>query len=109
VVHGEMAGNPNGAAGVLEDYLARGEAALRARSGSFALALWDARVRRLYLANDRFGLRNVYWTGDAHRLVFAPQVSALLVDPRLPRVLDAQAVAEFLVFQCVLLDRTLID
>ena len=109
VLHGEVRDTPGGAVALLEEYLARGEAALRARSGSFALALWDGRLRRLYLANDRFGLRNVYWTGDAHRLLFAPQVWALLADPRLPRALDGQAVAEFLVFQCVLLDRTLID
>jgi asparagine synthase (glutamine-hydrolysing) len=73
------------------------------------LALWDGRRRRLHLANDRFALRNLYWVADDRRLAFAPQVSALLVDPRLPRALDAQAAGEFLVFQCVLRERTLID
>jgi len=109
VHHGEVCGVAGGAAGVLAAYLADGDAALRGLSGSFALALWDGRRRRLVLVNDRFALRNVYWAADEDRLVFAPQVTALLADPRLGRTLDAQAAIEFLTFQCVLRDRTLID
>ncbi|HYR96034.1 MAG TPA: asparagine synthase-related protein [Candidatus Binatus sp.] len=109
VLQGEVSGVPGGAAGVLERYLSCGEAALRGLSGSFAVALWDGRIGRLHLANDRFGLRNVYYAADADRLLFAPQAGALLADTRLSRELDAQAVAEFLTFQCVLLDRTLIE
>ena len=103
VLHGEIVGADADA--VLARYVERGEAALSGLSGSFALALWDGRARRLFLVNDRFGLRNVYYVGDADRLFFAPQVSALPAEP----VLDAQAAAEFLTFQCVLGDRTLVD
>jgi len=109
VLHGEVRGVAGGATALLSAYLADGDAALRGLSGSFALALWDGRRRRLLLVNDRFALRNVYWTADDHRLVFAPQVTALLADPRVGRALDAQAAVEFLTFQCVLRDRTLID
>ena len=108
VVCGEIADGRT-AGDVLAAYLARGEAALHGLSGSFALALWDGRARRLHLANDRFGLRNVYWTATRDRLVFAPLVRALLVDPAVSRTLDGQAAAEFVVFQCVLDDRTLVD
>ena len=109
VLHGEVTGFPTGAAGLLEAYLAQGEAAFRGLSGSFALAVWDGERARLHLVNDRFGLRNVYYAADGSRLVFAPQVGALLADARLSRTLDAQAVAEFLTFQCVMGDRTLIE
>jgi asparagine synthase (glutamine-hydrolysing) len=109
VLHGEVVGFPGGAASLLEAYLGRGEAALAGLSGSFALAVWDARRSRLLLANDRFGLRNVYYTADADRFVFAPQVSALLADAAVSRALDPQAAAEFLTFQCVMLDRTLLE
>jgi asparagine synthase (glutamine-hydrolysing) len=109
VLWGEVRDRPAGARDVLDAYLAHGDAALRGLSGSFALALWDARRRRCWLANDRFGLRNVYYAATPSRLLFAPRALALLADPRLPRTLDAQAAAEFLIFQCVLLDRTLLD
>jgi asparagine synthase (glutamine-hydrolysing) len=109
VLHGEVVGFPGGARGLLDAYLADGEAALRVLSGSFALAVWDARLARLHLVSDRFGLRNVYYVADARRLAFAPQVGALLADPCVSRALDPQAVAEFLTFQCVMRDRTLLE
>jgi len=108
VLHGEVRGM-RGASKLLTAYLERGEAALAGRSGSFAAALWDGRARRLYLANDRFGLRNVYYVATTTRLVFAPLVGSLLADSRVARRLDPQAAAEFALFQCVLLDHTLID
>jgi asparagine synthetase B (glutamine-hydrolysing) len=108
VLCGEVRDRPGGAAELLADYLERGGRALRGLSGSFALALWDGRRRRCHLVNDRFGLRNVYYAATAERLLFAPQLPALLADARVPRALDPQAAAEFLVFQCVLLDRTLL-
>ncbi len=109
VLHGEVAGHPGGARALLDAYLVRGVAALRGLSGSFALALWDGHARRLHLVNDRFGLRNVYYcTPDRSRFLFAPQMTALLADARLARTLDPQALAEFLTFQCVLRDRTLL-
>src|SRR5262249_10936267 len=109
LLHGTLADTEPGAEGLLERYLDRGEAALRGLSGSFALALWDARLGRLHLANDRFGLRNVYYAATSERILFAPLVRALLEDARIARTLDAQAAAEFLTFQCVLGDRTLVD
>jgi asparagine synthase (glutamine-hydrolysing) len=107
VLHGRVTGAD--ARTILDEYLEHGEAALRGRSGSFALALWDARLGRLHLVNDRFGLRNVYYAATSDRLVFAPLVAALLEDARIARTLDAQAAAEFLTFQCVLGDRTLVE
>jgi len=109
VLHGEIADVPGGAAGILARYEADGARALGGLAGSFTLALWDARARRLVLANDRFGLRNVYWVADRDRLAFAPQVIALLADARLERRLDAEAAAAFLVLQCIPGDRTLVD
>src|SRR5262245_45201657 len=38
---------------------------LRRLEGSFAVAIWDAPHARLILVNDRFGLRNVYYTRTA--------------------------------------------
>jgi len=109
VLAGEVHGVPAGARGLLEAYRTHGERAFHGLAGSFAFALWDAVARRLFLVNDRFGLRNVYYAASRDRFVFAPLVAALLEDPSLPRHLDPQATAEFVVFQCVLGDRTLLD
>jgi asparagine synthase (glutamine-hydrolysing) len=50
--------------------------------GQFALALWDARQRRLVLARDRFGILPVYWSHQTSNgqdwFLFASEIAALL-------------------------------
>jgi len=108
VVAGEVRQHPRGAPALLDAYLARGDAALAGLSGSFVLALWDGRARRLVVANDRFGLRNCFWVALEGGVAFAPGVAALLAAVGGSRALDADAAVELLTFQCILGDRTLV-
>ena len=58
------------------------EGMFRRLRGQFAVAIWDARRRRLVLARDRFGIVPLYWTerrsSDGHWLLFASEIRALL-------------------------------
>jgi asparagine synthase (glutamine-hydrolysing) len=47
-------------------------------NGQFAIALWDARRRRLLLARDRAGIRPLYHATAQGRLWFASEAKALL-------------------------------
>src|SRR5438477_7537422 len=38
--------------------------------GMFAIAIWDGRERRLVLARDRYGIKQLYCSGDADDIVF---------------------------------------
>jgi asparagine synthase (glutamine-hydrolysing) len=69
--------------------------------GMFAIAIWDARVRRLILARDRLGKKPIYWTIHRNRLVYGSELKTLLQDPTLPRVVDQQALGLYLEFQYV--------
>jgi asparagine synthase (glutamine-hydrolysing) len=60
-------------------------------TGMFALAIWDARKRRLILARDRLGIKPLYYTLEGGRLRFASEIKALLADPTLPRRVNPQA------------------
>jgi asparagine synthase (glutamine-hydrolysing) len=59
-------------------YEERGEEAIAALDGMFALAIWDAQRRRLVLARDHFGKKPLYYWHDARRLVFGSEIKALL-------------------------------
>jgi asparagine synthase (glutamine-hydrolysing) len=64
--------------------------------GMFAVALWDARQRRLVLARDRFGIKPLYYREADGELAFASELRAL------PRgEIDLDGVEAFLAFNCI--------
>lgn len=75
-------------------------------NGAFFIALYDQSRHRLILANDRFGLYPHYYFSDSQRLVFAPEVKAVLADSNVPRKLNETALAEYMRFQHLLGEKT---
>ncbi len=69
-------------------YEERGPGFVRGLRGMFALALWDARARRVVLARDRFGIKPLYYRAGGGILSFASELKAL---PRGEVDLDALA------------------
>ena len=61
--------------------------------GMFALAYYDRRARALYLARDRAGIVPLYLARSAEAIVFASEIKALLVHPRVPVRPDMLALA----------------
>jgi asparagine synthase (glutamine-hydrolysing) len=81
---------------LLHLYEDEGEDFLKPLNGMFAVALWDARRRRLLLARDRFGKKPIYYYSDGRRLLFGSELKSLLADPEVPRELDPQALLAYL-------------
>src|SRR6185312_10301487 len=86
-----------------------GEKFFRRLHGTFAAAIWDVRQRRLVLANDRFGMKGLYYATLPGRLVFASEIKALLVDPELSRQLNPRGLAQFFSFSQFLGEDTLLE
>jgi asparagine synthase (glutamine-hydrolysing) len=64
--------------------------------GMFAIAIWDARRRRLVLARDRFGIKPLYYRAADNELAFASELRAL------PRgEIDLDALEAFLAFNSI--------
>jgi asparagine synthase (glutamine-hydrolysing) len=64
--------------------------------GMFAVAIWDARRRRLVLARDRYGIKPLYYRHAGGELRFASEVRAL------PRgEIDPDALEAFLAFNSI--------
>jgi len=76
-------------------------------NGMFALAIWDARERRLVVARDRLGKKPLYYRREAQRLLFASELKSLLEVPNMPRRIDPQAIDDFLTYQYVPHPRTI--
>lgn len=78
-------------------------------NGSFALALWDFPTETLTLANDRYGLRPLYYFWKDDLFIFASEMKSILTCPDVGRKVDIQALSEFLSLSAILGDKTLFD
>jgi asparagine synthase (glutamine-hydrolysing) len=84
-----------------------GESFLTKLRGMFALALWDSRTETLIAARDRAGEKPLYYTLTPRGLFLASEIKALLVRPEVNRILDPEALDEFLTYEYVIAPRTI--
>lgn len=87
-------------------YEDRGLDFLHSLRGSFALALWDARERRLVLARDRLGIRSLVYAETSKGLAFASEAKGLLAAGWVEPELDPAAVDELFRFGAIHAPRT---
>jgi asparagine synthase (glutamine-hydrolysing) len=78
-------------------------------NGMFAIALWDARERRLFLARDRLGIKPLYYWSGADKLVFGSELKALILHPEVPRQVDLTALDIFLTLEYIPAPRTIYE
>ena len=63
--------------------------------GMYALAIWDTRRRRLFIARDAYGIKPLYFADDGATIRFASEVKSLLAGGAVSRALDPAGVAGF--------------
>jgi asparagine synthase (glutamine-hydrolysing) len=89
---------------------AEAESGVAARlDGSFALAIHDARRKKLILATDRSSTRTLYWARVADGFLFASELKAFLGAPWFRPRLDPAAVSECFAYHRILSNRTLLE
>jgi asparagine synthase (glutamine-hydrolysing) len=77
------------------------EGMLQRLNGMFAIALWDARERKLFLCRDRLGIKPLYvgqWGGC---FVFGSELKAVVLHPTARRDIDPDALATYLTLEYV--------
>jgi asparagine synthase (glutamine-hydrolysing) len=110
---------------VLRAYLEWGEECFARLQGMFAIALWDARRRKLVLGRDRLGKKPLHvalahrgnWLGElpaeggppapVDRLVFGSELKAFVAHGGVPRTLSRHALVEYLAAEAVPAPRTI--
>lgn len=77
--------------------------------GAFVIAIYDRQRQLILVCNDRFGLYPTYYAVHHGRLVFAPEMQAVLQQPGVDQSLDLVALAEYIRFQTLLGDKTFFE
>lgn len=81
---------------VLQAWLRWDSQCLSRLLGDFALACWQPRLRRLWLARDPLGLRPLFWYRNQSLFAFASLPKALFAVPGVPRQLSETHVHDLL-------------
>ena len=91
---------------VLHAYQEYGPDCLARFNGQFAIAIWNARDRTLFMARDRLGVRPLFYTVADGSLVFASEIKAILAVPGIRAELDPVALEQIFTFWSTLSPRT---
>lgn len=86
---------------IVHAYEEYGDDCVKHFNGMFAISLWDAHKRRLFLARDRVGIKPLYYWANQTKLVFASELKALILHPDVPRQTNLAALDLFLTLEYV--------
>ncbi|MCR5814754.1 MAG: asparagine synthase (glutamine-hydrolyzing) [Desulfovibrio sp.] len=86
---------------ILESYRKWGTRCVEHFEGMFAMAIFDAKQRSLFLARDRFGKKPLFYTIQNGCCYFASEISALSCLKELSLHLDQRAIVRFLAYEYV--------
>jgi asparagine synthase (glutamine-hydrolysing) len=86
---------------VLHLYRRQGPTCLQSFEGMFALAIWDAREKTLFLARDRLGIKPLYIWQQGPNIAFASEVKAIKALPGGPGELEPRAMGAYLAWGSV--------
>ena len=70
---------------VLHLYEEQGSDCLKQLNGQFAMAIWDAKKKELFLARDRVGIRPLYYTVLNNTVIFASEIKSIFTNENISR------------------------
>jgi asparagine synthase (glutamine-hydrolysing) len=94
---------------VLYSLIEWGPQALLKFNGMFALGFYDSVERRMLLARDRYGIKPLYVSQQGGVFSFASEQKAILARSSFVRRLDKSGLMQYLTFQNILDERTLLE
>ncbi len=86
---------------ILHAYEEWGVECLNHFRGMFAFAIWDLKLRRLFMARDRLGKKPLVYFHQNGHFAFASEIKALLQVPGVERRVNINALHHYLTYQYV--------
>jgi asparagine synthase (glutamine-hydrolysing) len=83
---------------ILHAYKEWGIDCLEHFNGMFAFALWDDRIKKLWLVRDRLGIKPLFYFHRNDRFLFASEIKSILCDPSVGREVDLEGLHHYLSF-----------
>jgi asparagine synthase (glutamine-hydrolysing) len=74
--------------------------------GMFAFVIWDTQTQTLFGARDFFGIKPFYYYHNDNTFVYGSEIKAILENPKVPKVLNEEALEQYLTFQYSALPET---
>lgn len=87
---------------IINSYLEYGEDFVNHLRGMFAFAIWDKKADKMILGRDRFGVKPLYYSLDADRIVFGSEMKSILKGDFSAKELDWQAVDSYFSYNYIL-------
>ena len=82
-------------------YEEKGEDFARHLRGMFAVALWDAKKKKLILSRDRMGKKPLFYSLDREFLAFSSELNSLISFPKIKKDVNLAAVDAYLTLQYI--------
>jgi asparagine synthase (glutamine-hydrolysing) len=86
---------------ILHAYEEWGVECLNRFRGMFAFAIWDSKLKRLFMARDRLGKKPLVYFNKNGRFVFASEIKAILQVPDIEKKVNISALHSYLTYQYV--------
>jgi len=81
--------------------------ALELLNGMFAFAIWDKRIKKLFLARDRLGIKPVYYSLKKDFITFASEIKSLFVNGMVSKRLRSGCLFEYFTNQGIFGSKTI--
>ena len=91
---------------ILKSFATYGQKCFLEFNGMRSLCILDRSKNRLFLSRDRLGIKPLYYYFNGESLYFASEIKAILEFPDVRRVLEPQAVVDYLSYRSPLGEKT---
>jgi asparagine synthase (glutamine-hydrolysing) len=78
-------------------------------NGMWAFVIYDAASKILFLSRDRFGKKPLFYYFDGTTLVFASELTSLILHPSVPRSFDQESLKKLFAYGFIPAPRSLLD